>query len=95
MGVLLFLATHGLGLATKLQNLTLTDDGLITNMLSFNVGVELGQVTALAAVLLLLMKWRSGNTFQDQAFVANTLLMTCGFLLAGYQFTGFFIDANT
>lgn len=82
---------HGLGLATKLQDLTLTDNGLVTNMLSFNVGVELGQVAALAAVLLLLMKWRSGPRFEGQAFTANTVLMTCGFVLAGYQLAGFVV----
>jgi hypothetical protein len=84
---------HGLGLATKLQDLTLTNDGLVTNMLSFNVGVEIGQVAALAAVLLLLLKWRAGPRFERQAFSANTVLMSCGFVLAGYQLTGFLLDS--
>ncbi|MEJ2089112.1 MAG: HupE/UreJ family protein, partial [Gammaproteobacteria bacterium] len=66
-------------------------EGRITNMLSFNVGVELGQGAALAAVLLLLMKWRAGPRFEGQAFTANTLLMTCGFVLAGYQLAGFVV----
>jgi hypothetical protein len=90
--VFVFGLFHGLGLATRLQDLTLTEDGLITNMLSFNVGVELGQVAALAAVLLLLLRWRDGVNFSRQAFAANTVLMTCGFVLAGYQFTGFLVD---
>lgn len=79
---------HGLGLATKLQDLTLTSNGLVTNMISFNIGVEFGQIAALALILLLLMRWRMGEGFARQAFAANALLMTCGFLLAGYQFTG-------
>lgn len=83
---------HGLGLATKLQDLTLTDEGLVTNMLSFNVGVELGQIAALAAVLLLLLRWRESEAFQRQAFTANSVLMTCGFVLAGYQMTGFLLQ---
>jgi hypothetical protein len=90
--VFVFGLFHGLGLATKLQDLTLTEEGLITNMVSFNVGVEFGQVAALAAVLLLLLKWRSGPRFDRQAFTANTVLMTCGFVLAGYQLTGFVLD---
>ena len=93
--VFLFGLAHGLGLATKLQDLTLTDDGLITNMLSFNVGVEVGQITALAAVLMLLIRWRGSDSFGEQAFVANTVVMTCGFVLAGYQFTGFFLESAT
>ncbi len=87
--VFVFGLFHGLGLATKLQELALTDDGLVTNMVSFNVGVELGQILALALVLLLLLRWRASERFPGQAFAANTVLMTCGFLFAGYQLTGF------
>ncbi len=90
--VFLFGLFHGLGLATKLQELALTDDGLVTNMLSFNVGVELGQVAALAVVLLLLLRWRTSPGFAGQAFAANFVLMSCGFVLAGYQLTGFMLE---
>ena len=45
--VLFFGFFHGLGLATKLQDLALSKDGLITNMVSFNIGVEIGQLLAL------------------------------------------------
>lgn len=83
---------HGLGLATRLQDLTLTDDGLIINMLSFNAGVEIGQLAALAAVLLLLLRWRESARFERQAFAANWLLMTCGFILTGSQLAGFLIS---
>ena len=82
---------HGLGLATRLQDLTLTEEGLVTNLLSFNVGVELGQIAALAVVLLLLLRWRESARFEGQAFAANWLLMTCGFLLTGMQLAGFFL----
>jgi len=82
---------HGLGLATKLQGLTLTSEGLITNMLSFNVGVELGQIIALAVILLILLRWRVSARFEQQAFAANTVLMTCGFLFAGYQLAGYYV----
>ena len=91
--VFLFGLCHGLGLATKLQDLTLTQDGLVTNMLSFNVGVEFGQVLALAGILLLLLRWRTSPRFSDQAFAANMILMTCGFVLAGYQFAGFVLES--
>jgi len=90
--VFLFGLFHGLGLATRLQNLTLTEEGLVTNMLSFNVGVELGQVAALSAVLLVLVRWRHGSRFPSQAFVANAALMSCGFILASFQFTGYLLD---
>jgi hypothetical protein len=89
--VLVFGLCHGLGLATKLQALALSDEGLITNMLSFNVGVELGQVLALVFVLLILVRWRSHQSFQRHAFATNTALMTGGFVLAGYQIVGYMV----
>jgi hypothetical protein len=89
--VLVFGLCHGLGLATKLQALTLADDGLVTNMLSFNVGVELGQILALVFVLLILVRWRRHASFRRHAFATNTVLMAGGFLLAGYQITGYLV----
>ena len=89
--VLVFGLFHGLGLATKLQALALSENGLVTNMLSFNVGVELGQIMALVVVLLVLLRWRRSESFQRHAFAANTALMSGGFLLAGYQLTGYLV----
>ncbi len=89
--VFIFGLCHGLGLATKLQEIALSDDGLLTNMISFNVGVELGQMLALTFILLLLLPWRQSGHFASQAYAANSLLMTTGFLLAGYQLAGYYL----
>ena len=86
--VLVFGLFHGLGLATKLQELVHSDNGLLVNIVSFNVGVELGQFTALAAVLALLVFWRGRASFARHAFATNAVLMAGGFLLAGYQLGG-------
>src|SRR5215469_6448864 len=59
LAVLVFGLFHGFGLATKLQELSLAHNGLVTNILSFNVGVEIGQVLALTAVLIALSFWRT------------------------------------
>jgi hypothetical protein len=80
---------HGFGLATKIQELSVSRNGLLTNMISFNVGVEIGQVLALAAVLIVLGYWRSRPAFLRHAFAANTVLMAGGFILIGYQLTGY------
>ena len=87
--VIVFGLFHGLGLATRLQDMALSADGLLTNLVSFNAGVELGQVLALLFVVLVLFRWRTSSHFARQAFVANTVLMSLGFLLAGYQVAGF------
>lgn len=90
--VLIFGFFHGFGLATKLQDFTLSRDGLVPNMLAFNVGVELGQLLALAGILIVMAFWRRRPAFAHQAFAANTLLMTAGFVLIGYQLTGYFVS---
>ena len=87
--VFVFGLCHGMGLATQLADFALADEGLVTNILSFNVGVELGQIVALTFILLLLLRWRQGTAFRRQAFTANTWLMAGGFVLMGYQLTGY------
>jgi hypothetical protein len=88
--VLLFGLFHGFGLATKLQEFALSSDGLVANIVSFNVGVEIGQVLALTGVLIALSYWRTRDGFLRHAFVTNTGLMTGGFILTGYQLAGYF-----
>jgi hypothetical protein len=89
--VLVFGLFHGFGLATKLQDLQLSPDGLIPNMLAFNVGVEIGQLLALAAILIAMGFWRRTSVFTRQAFAANVVLMTAGFILTGLQLTGYLL----
>jgi HupE / UreJ protein len=93
LAVLIFGLFHGFGLATKLQDLTLTKNGLVANILSFNVGVEIGQVLALTAVLIALSVWRTRSGFLRHAFATNAMLMCAGFLLVGYQVAGYFVNA--
>lgn len=89
IAVLVFGLCHGLGLATKLQASINSGDGLMINLVSFNVGVELGQLLALCIILLMLLQWRRQPRFQTQAFVLNTVVMCAGFVLAGNQFVGY------
>lgn len=87
--VLIFGLFHGFGLATKLQELTLPRNGLVINIVSFNVGVEIGQILALGAILIGLSYWRSHASYLRDAFATNTLLMVGGFTLLGYQLAGY------
>jgi hypothetical protein len=92
IAVFVFGLFHGLGLATKLQEFTLSENGLVINIISFNVGVEIGQILALSAVFIGLSVWRSSASYLRHAFVTNTALMSGGFLLAGYQLSAFFLQ---
>jgi hypothetical protein len=89
--VLIFGLFHGFGLATKLQQFNLSPNGLVENIVSFNVGVEIGQLLALSAVLLALTYWRTRPGYLQHAYFTNAALMTAGFVFAGYQLAGFAI----
>jgi hypothetical protein len=82
---------HGFGLATKIQSYDISPDGLLGNLIAFNVGVELGQLMALALILTAMIHWRARPAFARQAYAANVLMMVAGFALMGLQITGYFV----
>lgn len=81
---------HGFGLATKILDYELSPDGLLINLISFNIGVEIGQILALAAILIAITYWRKSGNYMRHAYTANAVMMMLGFLLMGYQIVGFF-----
>jgi hypothetical protein len=91
VAVLVFGLFHGFGLATKLQEYALSRNGLVTNIVSFNVGVEVGQFLALTAVLLVLAYWRTRPGYLRHAYTTNAALMMAGFVLTGYQLAGYVV----
>lgn len=93
IAVFVFGLFHGLGLATKLQEFDLSSNGLVTNIISFNIGVEIGQVLALSAVFIALSVWRTSTSYLRHAFATNTVLMCGGFLLAGFQLSAYLTQA--
>ena len=64
-------------------------NGLVENLLAFNVGVELGQLLALTAVLIGISWWRKRKSFFTLAYSANVLIMCAGFTLIGLHLTGY------
>lgn len=91
--VFVFGLFHGLGLSASLQELNLNPDGLLINLISFNVGVELGQLTALSMIVLGFALWRRHPGFNRMAFTSNTMLMCAGFTLMIYQLTAWWLNA--
>lgn len=87
--VLIFGLVHGFGLATKLQDISLSQEGLIANMLAFNIGVELGQITALTFILTIVQVWRATPSFARQAVGVNVAIMAAGFTLVQTQLFGY------
>jgi hypothetical protein len=90
VAVMIFGLFHGFGLATKILEFAIPQDGLIENLIAFNVGVELGQLSALVLVLLVLSYWRRHPSFLRFSTATNALLMSSGVMLVGFQLTGYF-----
>ena len=89
---LIFGLLHGFGLATKIQEYEISADGLVANLIAFNVGVEIGQLLALSAILIVMGYWRRTASFWRHAYTANVAMMSAGFLLMGYQLTGLIVS---
>ena len=91
---------HGLGLSTRLQQLPLSEDHLLMNIISFNVGIELGQITALALMLLIIAAFRKSHSFPIFSKISNYgLILAGGFLflmqMHGYEHTANAEEYNT
>ena len=91
LATLIFGFIHGTGLATKILDYEIASDGLLANLLAFNLGVEIGQILALALILIVMGFWRRSSRFMRQAYTANVIMMSLGFVLMGYQITGYFV----
>jgi hypothetical protein len=89
---LIFGFLHGFGLASKIIDYNISADGLLPNLLAFNVGVEIGQLLALSMILILMGYWRKSAGFWRHAYTANVVMMAAGFALMGYQITGYFVS---
>jgi hypothetical protein len=91
LAVLIFGLFHGFGLATKLQEFELAPDGLVANMIAFNIGVELGQFMALVFIVIVINFWRKLPSFERFSTITNTMLMSAGMMLMGLQLTGYYL----
>jgi hypothetical protein len=89
---LIFGFCHGFGLSSKILDYDIAADGLLPNLLAFNVGVEVGQLLALGAILIAMGFWRRSPSFLRHAYTANVVMMTAWFVLIGYQLTGWFVS---
>lgn len=94
IATLVFGLFHGFGLATKLLDFEMDSNGLLQNLIAFNGGVEIGQMLALSAVLIGMSYWRRSPSFARRGYAANMVLLTAGFLLVGYQLTGYFLTRS-
>lgn len=69
----------------------ISSDGLLPNLIAFDIGVEIGQLMALAAILVVMTRWRATPSFARQAYAVNVLMMTAGFALMGFLIAGYVV----
>lgn len=93
--VFLFGLIHGFGLSTRLQSFDLGQGQFLAKILSFNVGVELGQVLALIPIVFVISKWRGAPSFNRFHKVVNTFLVVAGLGLLAFQLNGYFSGPHT
>ncbi|MFQ3229593.1 HupE/UreJ family protein [Reinekea sp.] len=91
IATLIFGLFHGFGLSSKILDYEIASDGLLPNLLAFNVGVEIGQLSALALIMIAMGFWRRSARFMAQAYTVNVVVMSAGFMLIGYQVTGYVV----
>jgi len=92
VATLVFGLIHGFGLASRVQDYEISRDGLVPNLIAFNVGVEIGQLLALAVILIGMSYWRRTAGFIRYAYSANVVMMSAGFILVGMQVTGYIVS---
>jgi len=90
---LIFGLFQGTGLATKILDYQISPDGLLPNLLAFNVGVEIGQILALAAILIAMGWWRRSPKFLGQAYAVNVVMIVIGVMLTAWQLVGYYENA--
>jgi hydrogenase/urease accessory protein HupE len=83
--VLIFGLIHGLGLSTRLQSFDMGDDQILAKIISFNVGVEFGQVAALIPIVFLITRWQQKSSYTAFYKACNTYLIIAGIALFCYQ----------
>lgn len=92
IATLIFGFFHGFGLSSKILDYEISPDGLLANLIAFNIGVEIGQLLALGAILIAMGYWRRTSSFLNHAYTANVAMMAAGFVLIGYQLTGYVVS---
>ena len=87
--VLFFGFFHGLGLATKLQDSRYRTTGSSRTWSRSTSASKSASCSRSALMLIAFNLWRRSGAFVRHAFAGNVALMAAGFVLAGFQLTGF------
>jgi len=88
--VFIFGLIHGFGLSTRLQSFDLGNNGFLTKIISFNIGVEIGQIATLIPIVFILTQWKKYKSYHSFYKAANVYLVIAGIGLLVWQLFGYF-----
>ena len=83
--VFLFGLIHGMGLSTRLQSFDIGEADFLGRILSFNLGVELGQSAVLIPVIFINQQWQKRESYEAIYKAVNLYLVIAGVALTAYQ----------
>ncbi len=75
--VFLFGLIHGMGFASALADFNMPEDTFITTLISFNIGVELGQLTIIALAYFGITRW-----FKNKSWYRNVIVIPSSVLIS-------------
>ena len=88
--VFIFGLIHGFGLSTRLQSFDMGTGQFLEKIISFNIGVELGQVLALIPIVFIISKWKARDSYRTFYKTVNWFLIIAGIALFIFQMYGYF-----
>jgi len=88
--VFIFGLIHGFGLSTRLQSFDIGNEQILAKIVSFNVGVELGQIAALIPIVFIISRWKAFKSYDTFYKVVNWFLVAAGIGLFIFQMYGYF-----
>ncbi|TVZ14209.1 HupE/UreJ family protein [Maribacter sp. MAR_2009_72] len=80
---------HGFGLSTRLQSFDIGEGQFIAKILSFNIGVEVGQVLALIPIVFVITAMKKSKNYTPFYKAVNSYLIMAGLALFVYQLYGY------
>ena len=82
---------HGFGLSTRLQSFDMGETQFLAKIISFNIGVEFGQILALIPIVYIITKWKKFSSYDSFYNIVNWFLVVAGIALFIFQMYGYFV----
>lgn len=93
--VFIFGLIHGLGLSSILQQFPLKSESLLSNIISFNIGIEIGQLIAIFIIYLILSMIKKYSIYNIFKIFVNILIYLAGLFLCYIQIQNYLLNPSS